>query len=166
MCAVASAETVRIVRVHDGDSLLVTGERGDEAIRLVGVQAPETSRRIQGRWVFVGECYALDAARALRAVAQGKNARLTRTGKDSYGRTLGYLFISPAVATEPGTGNAESPLIFGSLRDLHSQSVNRWLIKNGYAKAYRRFHHRYERSYLTAEAEAKAGKRGLWLHCE
>ncbi len=54
-------------------------------------------------------------------------------GKDGYGRTL-------ATCSVP------------------SGSINDWLVRQGWAVAYRR----YSQDYVGAEAEAKAAKRNIW----
>jgi endonuclease YncB( thermonuclease family) len=168
------AETVRVTRIYDGDTVLVeTADGKDESVRLVGINAPEWVKKIGGQWRVVADCYAAESSSTLRAIALGNPARLTRTGKDVYGRTLGYLFISPADAHSAVGPNqqrrgaeAHTAVSPDAIKSLAKQSVNRWMVENGLAKTYRRFPHRYERSYIAAENKAKAENRGLWRKCQ
>jgi micrococcal nuclease len=124
----------KVTRVLDGDTFEV---EGGERIRLIGVQAPELG----------SGCYAQEAKAQLAAVISD-GARLIRKGKDKYGRTLAYVYVN---WTKPQPSQR-----------LYRNSVNLYLIINGYAKSYRRFSHRYAVSYNKAETWAKQHREGLW----
>lgn len=126
----------KVSRVLDGDTFdLATGER----IRLIGVQAPELS-----------ECFG-DVAKSQLEGVLADGARIIRHGKDKYGRTLAYVYVN-------WTTPQPSPR-------LYRNSVNLYLIVNGYAKSYRRFSHRYAVSYNKADKWAHDHMEGLWYHC-
>jgi micrococcal nuclease len=79
------AHDARVVRVVDGDTLVLAGVG---LSRLVGVDAPE----VRGR----GECYADEAsAFARRTLAPGRRVRylLDEDPRDRYGRALVYLWL-------------------------------------------------------------------------
>jgi endonuclease YncB( thermonuclease family) len=83
-------EAVAAVRVIDGDTIDVAGER----VRLVNIDAPEMPPKSQ--------C-AYEADKALRATAELKalvadGVVLQRTGTDRYGRTLAYVRVDGADA--------------------------------------------------------------------
>jgi endonuclease YncB( thermonuclease family) len=114
--------------VIDADSIKVSGLE----IRLHGVDAVEGKqecRRADGERWFCGR----QAARALRGLIAGQTVTCVHHGKDGYGRTLGTCSVP-------------------------SGSINDWLVRQGWAMAYRR----YSRAYVEAEAEAKAAKRNIW----
>lgn len=74
------SETRTVVRVIDGDTLIVNG---DERVRLIGIDAPE-----------VGETGFVEAGQALAELAPvGSDITITYGADryDQYGRTLGYL---------------------------------------------------------------------------
>jgi micrococcal nuclease len=86
----ASGEDVAVVRVVDGDTLIVTG---GVRVRLIGINTPES---VDPRRPV--ECFGKDAAAALaRLVPPGTSVRLSydveRT--DRFGRTLAYLYRQP-----------------------------------------------------------------------
>jgi endonuclease YncB( thermonuclease family) len=85
---------VEKIRVDDGDSLQIAWPEGNETVRLLGVDAPETihlEHEIPHAQPF-GE----EAAGFLRGcLAVAERVELLRAaGKDPYGRTLGYVFVN------------------------------------------------------------------------
>lgn len=87
-------ESVRVVSVHDGDSVrLADGRR----VRLIGINAPELAR--EGR---PAEPLAAAAGQALREQVANESALLfyDRERKDHYGRTLGHLFTTEGQSLE------------------------------------------------------------------
>jgi micrococcal nuclease len=74
-------ERARVVRVIDGDTLVVAG---GERVRLIGVDTPEL-RPV--------ECYGRAATRELRRLVGGRRVRLERDveERDRYGRLLAYV---------------------------------------------------------------------------
>ena len=114
--------------VTDGDTLTVGATR----IRLHGIDAPEreqTCRDVASRDYRCGHA----AAMALSDRIGQQTVSCEERDVDRYGRIVAVCFA-------------------GSLE------LNRWLVQQGLAVAYRR----YSRDYVAAEAEAKAARRGLW----
>jgi endonuclease YncB( thermonuclease family) len=76
-------QTVRVVGVHDGDSLTVlTAANTQLKVRLQGVDAPEARQP-----------FGAASKASLSEMVFGKAVRLDGTGKDRYGRTLGDVFV-------------------------------------------------------------------------
>ena len=75
------------------------------------------------------------AKQALGEKVQGKEVRVEWKSKDKYGRVLGTVFLGP-------------------------DSVNLWLVRNGWAWRY----DRYSKSDIlrAAQDEAKKERKGLW----
>lgn len=72
-------EQMRVVRVIDGDTFVIrTGER----VRLAGLDAPE-----------IGSCYAEAAKLALEKMIGGKVIKIEGSGRDSWGRRLGFVYV-------------------------------------------------------------------------
>ena len=108
-----------------------TLEVGSVRIRLFGLDAPESAQRCLAgsrRWPC-GE----KATRALVGRIDGRSVACEERDKDRYGRIV-------AVCRYGG------------------QDVNAWLVREGWAMAYRR----YSSAYAGEEASAKAAKRGVW----
>ncbi|MDE1848662.1 MAG: thermonuclease family protein [Nanoarchaeota archaeon] len=75
-------KTAEVLRVIDGDTIVTTD---GEHIRLLGINAPETSSN---------EPYSLDAKQYLSSLVFNKTVKLETEGTDLYGRTLAYAFIN------------------------------------------------------------------------
>ena len=100
-------------------------------VRLHGIDAPESAQRCRtsGRPWPCGR----EATRALARRIGGRPVACEERDRDRYGRVV-------AVCTVAG-------------RDL-----NRWMVAEGWAFAYRR----YSRDYVAAELRARAARRGIW----
>jgi len=87
-----SGEGVLVTRAIDGDTItLATGE----LVRYIGVDTPETRRRVGGRWVEDPEPFGREAAEANRRWVDGKRVRLEYDVQrhDRYGRVLAYVYV-------------------------------------------------------------------------
>jgi endonuclease YncB( thermonuclease family) len=103
----------------------------DREVRLFGIDAPEwdqTCKRAGKQWSCGQE-----AASQLSKLVTGKQARCVAVDTDEHGRTVARCTVGTV-------------------------DVNRQMVSNGYAIAYRR----YSLDYVSAEASAKAAKRGIW----
>ena len=108
-----------------------TIEVASARIRLFGVDAPESAQRClagSSRW-SCGE----QATRALAGRIDGRSVACEERDRDRYGRVV-------AVCRHG------------------AQDVNAWLVREGWAMAYRR----YSRDYVDEEAAARGAQRGLW----
>jgi endonuclease YncB( thermonuclease family) len=118
-----------VPRVVDGDTL----ELQEVKIRLFGVDAPESKQECTRG----GKSYACgkEAAEALRDWLGRRSVRCESRGRpDPYGRMVGVCTV--------GKG----------------EDVNRWLVEQGWAVAYRQ----YSKDYVPVEENARSGKRGIW----
>jgi micrococcal nuclease len=106
-----------------------------ERVRLLGIDAPERDGPYT-RAEPLGEA----AAAFLRSAAEGRHVRLEFDAerRDRFARTLAYVYVD----------------------DL---DVNAALLREGLARAYRRFPHRRLDEFLALEREARAARRGLWV---
>lgn len=79
-CA-ASADEAAVVRVIDGDTIVIGGEY---RVRYIGIDTPE-----------IGEPYYDEAKQCNRELVDNQLVRLEKdvTGKDRYGRLLRYVFV-------------------------------------------------------------------------
>ena len=104
---------------------------GQREVRLFGIDAPEWDQSCTraGKSWGCGQA----AAQQLSKLVTGKQVRCVAVDTDDHGRTVARCTI-------------------GTL------DVNRQMVSNGYAIAYRR----YSLDYVSAEASAKAAKRGIW----
>jgi micrococcal nuclease len=128
----SSAEWRTVVRVVDGDTLVLDG---GERVRLIGVDTPESvdpRRPVQ----YFGK----DASAFTRRVIEGRRVRLERgwEKRDRHGRTLAYVFRDDGLFL-----NAE-------------------IIRQGYGHALTRFPHPHLEAFRALERQARDSRRGLW----
>lgn len=130
--------TVNVIRVVDGDTIIVDSDGKPETIRLIGINTPESvdpRRPVQ--------CFGKEASmRAKELLGQSYvtvTPDPTQDTHDKYGRTLAYIFMPD------GT------------------NFNLKMISDGYAYEYT-YHsaYQYQKEFKAAEADAKANNRGLW----
>lgn len=130
------AASVSVVRVVDGDTIIVAvGDGNEETVRLIGVDAPEA-----------GECYGPEASAYLRERVEGHQVTLTddstQADRDQYGRALRY------VADETGA------------------LVNVELLKGGYAREHTYdTEYQQQWPFRQLELSAKDARAGLWGAC-
>jgi micrococcal nuclease len=133
--------TPTVVRVVDGDTIVVRLAGGEETVRLVGIDTPETvdPRRPVG-------CFGFEASRRTKALLPvGTRLRLERDveARDRYGRVLAYVYRA----------------------DDHT-FVNLALAEEGYAEPLTIPPNvTYADRFAAAAAAARAAGRGLWGAC-
>jgi micrococcal nuclease len=123
-----------VTRVVDGDTIVV----GDERVRLIGVDTPESVK--PGSPV---ECFAREASAFLERLVEGRRVRLERDAeaRDRYGRLLAYVHRGELF-------------------------VNAELVRRGYASvATFPPNVRHVDTLLRAQREARSARRGLWSAC-
>lgn len=116
-------------RIIDADTLEVAGQQ----VRLQGIDAPEAAqacRQASGHRYRCGD----RATKALRARIGAGAVTCTIAGRDRYNRALGICYAAD------GT------------------DLNGWLVRQGYALAYRR----YSTTYVPEEDQARAAQAGIW----
>ncbi|MBI2710634.1 MAG: thermonuclease family protein [Actinobacteria bacterium] len=130
-----------VVRVVDGDTVDVRLARGQERVRLLGVDTPETVK--PGTPV---QCWGPEASRHTKALLPaGTRVRLVRDAevRDRYGRLLAYVW-----------------------RSRDDRFVNADLVAGGWARVLSiEPNTAYASAFAAAAAKARAEGRGLWGAC-
>ena len=133
------ATSYQVVKVVDGDTIIVQMGKKTEAVRLVGIDAPELSSSYKTK----KGCFAVQARDSLNKKLVGKYVTLSGDrlsgDKDYYGRLLRYVY-------------------------LNGEDVNRWLVLKGYARQYKFWNNDYVKrpDYMLMEVVAKVSNQGLW----
>jgi endonuclease YncB( thermonuclease family) len=123
-----AAEVRGVPRIVDADTVHV----GTEKIRLSGVDAPETDQVCLDSRGQNSSC-GLDAKYRLQEHSGNRPWTCQLSGTDRYGRNLGTCSIE-------------------------GEDISRWLVRNGWALAFRR----YSLAYVADEDYARKHKNGLW----
>ena len=128
----------KIVRVIDGDTIVIRIDNKIETVRLIGINTPET---VDPRRPV--ECFGIEASNKAKEILSGKNIRLEADNivseRDKYGRLLRYIFL------EDGT------------------NFNKMMISEGYAYEYTYdLPYKYQDEFKQAEKDAREAKKGLW----
>jgi micrococcal nuclease len=128
----------RVVRVVDGDTIRVTVDGREEAVRYIGIDTPESVRPGSP----VG-CFAKAASAENRRLVGGRRVRLETDveERDRYGRLLAYVYRGDTF-------------------------VNAELVRRGFARpATFPPNVRHEKLFRTLAREARDAGRGLWGAC-
>ena len=125
----------RVVRVYDGDTLKAVGHDIEIKVRLVGIDAPETSKKKNEP----GQPFSKQATKYLANLVLNETVEIKGYGLDRYNRILGEVFVG-------------------------SWNVNLEMIKAGLAEVYRGKPPRgFDlRLYQESESKAKKSKLGMW----
>tara|TARA_B110000503_G_scaffold37745_2_gene61731 strand:+ start:30236 stop:30772 length:537 start_codon:yes stop_codon:yes gene_type:complete len=131
----------RVVAVTDGDTIKVLDETNTEhKVRLTGIDAPER-----------GQPFGTASTQNLNRMVGGKQVRVESSKSDRYGRILGKVWVQPS----------DCPSCGKTLDTNHAQ------VLAGMAWWYRYYEKEQSAEdrgrYESAEDEAKARKRGLWV---
>lgn len=135
--------TARVVRVVDGDTVrvVIAGGSGEEAVRLIGIDTPETHGAGGLR-----ECFGKEAARRMaELLPKGTAVRLVRDveARDRYERLLAYVY-----------------------RSKDGLFVNLALAREGYAAPLTIPPNvAHSEAFVRAAAQARRESRGLWGSC-
>lgn len=136
-------QTAQVVRVVDGDTIVVLIAGRQDRVRYIGIDAPESVRPNAPV-----ECFGPEASDANRALVEGRRVYLEADveDRDDFGRLLRYVFID----------DASSGRIF----------VNETLVAGGYAESVAfRPNVTRQATLDAAEAAARAARRGMWGAC-
>jgi micrococcal nuclease len=89
--AVGTTSTAHVVRVVDGDTIVVRLRGADERVRLIGMDTPET---VKPRTPV--QCYGRAASAQTHRLLDGREVRLVQDveARDRYGRLLAYVYRS------------------------------------------------------------------------
>ncbi|MCB9805794.1 thermonuclease family protein [Candidatus Nomurabacteria bacterium] len=126
-----------VVRIVDGDTVVVFTNNQKTKVRLIGVNTPET---VDPRKEV--ECFGQEASDFLKNILSDKKVELeideTQGTYDKYERMLAYIF-------------------------LNGENINQKIIEEGYGYEYTySVPYKYQESFKMLEAEAKENKIGLW----
>jgi endonuclease YncB( thermonuclease family) len=139
---VGPTELATVVRIVDGDTIIVNRGRGDERLRYIGIDAPE-SVRPDTAVEFMGK----EASAANARLVEGRGITLEKdvSDTDRFGRLLRYVWV-------------EDPDRPGNL-----SMVNLVLVASGYAQAVTFPPDvRYTDELRAAERRAREQGLGLW----
>jgi len=129
---------VLCVRVVDGDTVVVERDGVRAAVRLVGVDTPET---VHPR--VAPQPFGKEASDYLKKRLTGRMVRLVRDSAagpaDRFNRELAYVFLG-------------------------GECLNETLVREGYGRAYVKYPQEpaMRARFAIVEAEARAAGRGLW----
>ncbi len=130
-----------VVRVVDGDTVRVAMPWGEESIRLIGIDTPETVHPTVGV-----ECYGPEASDNAKRLLTGTRVWIeydeSQGRRDTYDRLLAYLWMTPA------------------------RMYNLLAVEEGYATEYTyNSAYAHREGFLAAQAVARSERRGLWGAC-
>ncbi len=129
-----------VVRVVDGDIIVVNDKDKDVKVRLVGVDTPETVHPTKPV-----EHYGKEASRFTTNLLKGEKVYLVGEplpgALDRYGRTLAYVYRAP-----------------------DGLFVNAEIIRQGYGHAYAQIPSKHMQEFKQLEQFARKAKKGLWAN--
>ena len=125
-----------IAKVTDGDSIQIEGKK----IRFFGIDAPEKKQQCRKPWLTISfisfskdyPCGQISTDN-LKKKINNKFLTCKWTNKDKYKRYIAECF-------------------------KNKKNINAWMVRNGYAVAYRE----YSKKFISQEIFAKKEKLGLW----
>ena len=125
-----------IAKVIDGDTIKIQKDK----IRLLGIDAPEKKQKCQKTWLSISfmifnrdyPCGEISTNR-LKKEINNKFITCKYKNKDRYKRFIAECFKDKT-------------------------NINAWMVRNGYAVAYRK----YSKNFIADEVIAKKKKLGLW----
>ena len=125
-----------IAKVADGDTIRINGKK----IRFFGIDAPEMKQQCQKTWLSISfisfskdyPCGKISADK-LKYKINNKFIICKWTDKDKYNRFIAECFKNKI-------------------------NINAWMVRNGYAVAYRK----YSKKFISAENIAKKNNSGIW----
>jgi len=138
--AARATRTAHVLRVVDGDTILVSVGGAQERVRYIGVDTPET---VKPRTPV--QCFGKKASAANHRLVDGRDVRLVADveARDRYGRLLAYVY-----------------------RASDGLFVNAALARDGYATVLTIPPNvRFAERFRTLAAQARAAGRGLWSAC-
>jgi endonuclease YncB( thermonuclease family) len=127
-----------VVRIVDGDTVVVNVDGKNESVRMIGIETPELNDSRTGV-----QCFAKEASDRTKTLLTGKKVQLEKDpsqgDRDKYKRLLAHVFREDGV------------------------SINKTLISEGYAHEYTYDgEYKYQAQYKAAQKAAEAGEKGLW----
>lgn len=135
---VTADHAYKVVRVVDGDTVIILIDGKQTRVRLIGVDTPETVHPQKAV-----EAYGKEASQFTRNLLEGESVYLEYEAGvsklDKYGRTLAYVYRVP-------------DRLF----------INQEIIRQGYGHAYTKYPFKHLETFRDQERAAKEAKKGLW----
>lgn len=127
-----------VVRVVDGDTVVVSLTGKESTVRLIGLDTPET---VDPRKPV--QCFGEEASQEAHRLLDGQRVRLemdsSQDSHDKYGRMLAYVFLQDG------------------------RMFNKYMIADGFGHEYTyRVPYKYQSEFKMAQQEARAAQKGLW----
>jgi micrococcal nuclease len=131
----SSAAQFKVTRVYDGDTVKAEGYDIEIKVRLLGIDAPETSKSKRDP----GQPYSQKAKKHLAGLILNKVVEIKGYGMDPYNRILGVIY-------------------------LNGKNINLEMVKAGLAEVHRGKPPKGFDStpYIQAETAAREAKKGMW----
>ena len=123
-----SSEIYGIPVITDGDTIKISNNK----IRLHGIDAPEKNQKCNKNEKEYN-CGTIATEALINKISKNAVNCFIQKNKDRYNRFIGVCFVG-------------------------QEDLNKWMVRNGYAIAYRR----YSKDYILDEEYAKTKKLGLW----
>ena len=114
--------------ITDGDTMKISNNK----IRLHGIDAPEKNQKCTKK-LKEYNCGVVATEALIKKIGKNDVKCFTQRNRDRYRRFIGVCFVE-------------------------KEDLNRWMVRNGYAVAYRR----YSKDYVLDEEFAKINRLGLW----
>ena len=126
----------KIVRIVDGDTVVISYEGADTTFRLIGVDTPETKHPSKPE-----QEYGKEASMFTRNLLQGESVylRFDVDKTDIYGRMLAYLYRAP-----------------------DGLFVNLEIVRQGYGRAYTQYPFEHIDLFRHYGERARLTEKGLW----
>ena len=129
--------SAQVVRVVDGDTIIVMVDGKKETVRLIGIDTPEV---VDPRKLV--QCFGHEASEKTKQLLTDKLVTLiddqSQGNRDKYDRLLRYVFLGEV-------------------------NINQQLLEEGYAHEYTyRLPYAYQAEFMQAERSARENKKGLW----
>ncbi len=123
---------VPVVRVVDGDTVILLIDGKKHRVRLIGVDTPEVVKPNEPP-----EPYGREASLFLKNLLSGEEVYVVyekedKSNKDRFGRDLAYLYRAP-----------------------DGLFVNQEIVKQGYGRVYRKAKFKYKDEFITLEIKTK-----------
>jgi len=133
--ALSCAAQFKVVRVTDDDTIKVDNNGKTSIIRLVGIDAPEKSKKKNDP----GQPFSQKSTKYLAGLVLNRSVEIRSYGTDRYGRTLGVVYSDGK--------NVNLEMVQAGLAEVYRGSPAKGLDLN---------------AYKNAEKEAREAGRGMW----
>ncbi len=128
----------KIVRIVDGDTVVISIDNKDVKVRLIGIDTPET---VDPRKPV--QAYGKEASNFLANLLKGEEVYIEYDGEkselDKYGRLLAYLYRVP-----------------------DGLFVNLEIVRQGYGHAYTKYPFKHMELFCAYEKRVRENEKGLW----